>query len=99
MRVAVKSLICCVVLLSSCAYPVSGVVQGGENSALSFASLPPQAVVSVNGQVVGSALDYAGKVLTVAPGTHHVVVTVGGTVMVDRNIYVGRQSTVSVAAQ
>lgn len=100
MRGTSRFLICSAALvLSACAYPVSEVVQGGAESALSLSALPPQAVVSVDGRVVGTASDYSGKVLAVVPGTHHVVVTIGGTVTVDRNVYVGRQSTVSIVAQ
>lgn len=84
------------VMTAACVYPSSTVVQGGTESALSFGTLPATAVISIDGQVVGTAADFSGKVLSVSPGTHRIVVTQGGATLVSRDYYVGRQSTVSV---
>jgi hypothetical protein len=83
--------------LVGCVYPTSKTEQGGVSSSLSFAGLPPSATISVDGAAIGTAADYAAKVLAVSPGTHRVTVQNGGQVLVDRDVYVGRDSTVKVA--
>jgi hypothetical protein len=96
----VRVLTACVALAVSaggCVYPTSSTQQGGVNSSLSFAGLPGSASISVDGAPVGTAADYAAKVLAVAPGTHRVIVKNGGQTLVDRDVYVGRDSTVKVA--
>lgn len=99
MRTLRVGLACAALLLSvgGCAYPTSKTEQGGVSSSLSFAGLPPSASISVDGAAIGMAGDYASKVLAVSPGTHRVVVQNGGQVLVDRDVYVGRDSTVKVS--
>lgn len=83
--------------LAGCVYPTSATVQGGVASSLSFAALPADALVLVDGVSVGRAGDYSGaKVLAVEPGTHKVTVQHDGRVVVDREFFVGRDSTVKV---
>lgn len=91
-----------VVALSStaCVYPTSTNVQGGVASSLSFSEMPADAMVIVDGAALGKAGDYSGgKVLAVSPGVHKVVVQHRGQNIIDRDFYVGRESTVKVVAQ
>jgi len=83
--------------VGGCVYPTSKTEQGGVSSALSFAGLPPTASIAIDGTVVGIAGDYADKVLAVSPGTHRVRVQNSGLTLVDRDVYVGRDSTVEVS--
>ncbi len=86
--------------VSACVYPTSTTTQGGFSSAISFSDIPPNATVLVDGAEVGRASDYSGdKVLAVAPGTLKVTVKGGGSTIVEREYYVGRDSTVKVQAQ
>jgi hypothetical protein len=82
---------------SACVYPTSKTEQGGVSSSLSFAGLPASASIVVDGSAAGMAGDYKSKVLAVPPGTHRVTVKNGGQTLVDRDVYVGRDSTVKVA--
>ncbi len=82
---------------SACVYPATKTEQGGVNSSLSFAGLPASASIIVDGAAAGVAGDYMSKVLAVSPGTHRVTVKNGGQTLVDRDVYVGRDSTVKVA--
>lgn len=87
-------------MASGCVYPTSTTVQGGVASSLSFSELPADAVIMVDGATVGMAGDYSGnKVLAVTPGTHKVTVQHQGRSIIDRDFYVGRESTVKVVAQ
>jgi hypothetical protein len=101
MRRMIRSIIALGALaMSACVYPTSTTTQGGFSSALSFSDLPPNATVLVDGAEVGRASDYSGgKVLAVSPGTHKVTARVSGSTIVDREYYVGRDSTVKVQAQ
>lgn len=97
---SVRILAVCVALASAaggCVYPATKTEQGGVSSSLSFAGLPEAASITVDGAPVGSAGDYALKILAVSPGTHRVTVKSGGQTLVDRDVYVGRDSTVKVA--
>ncbi|MBI1361412.1 MAG: hypothetical protein GC155_14135 [Alphaproteobacteria bacterium] len=86
-------------MLSACTYPTSTVTQGGTSSSLNFGSLPKDAVISVDGTTAGKAGDFAGKrVLAVTPGTHRVRVESAAGTLVDRDYYVGRDSSVKVEA-
>lgn len=87
-------------LLSACAYPITTVSQGGASSSLNFMSLPADATIVVDGATAGKAGDFSGRrVLAVTPGTHRVRVEASGAVIVDRDYYVGRDSSVKVEAQ
>jgi hypothetical protein len=91
--------VCSLLALSvgGCAYPTSKTEQGVVSSSLSFAGLPPSASISINGSAIGTVADYTASLLAVSPGTHRVKVQSGGRVLVDRDFYVGRDSTVKVA--
>jgi hypothetical protein len=86
-------------ILAACAYPSSSTVQGGTSSALYFESFPADAVVTVDGQTVGTVgqFDGADQTLAVAPGTHVVQVTQGGTVLHDGKVFVGRDSALKIS--
>jgi len=103
MQPMIRSIIVIAALaVSACAsFPTTSTTsQGGFSSAMSFSELPPNATIVLDGAEVGSASDYSGaKVLAVSPGTHKVTVRVGGSTLVDREYYVGRDSTVKVQAQ
>lgn len=86
-------------LLTACAYPRSAVVQGGSAAGFTFATLPPASTVSIDGRPLGSAAEYATNIVAVTPGTHRVLVTLGGSVLLDRDYYVGREGTVAVSVQ
>jgi hypothetical protein len=82
---------------AGCVYPTTTTEQGGVSSALSFAGLPATAEVVVDGATVGTVANFESKVLAVTPGSHRVIVQDGGQTIVDREFYVGRESTVKVA--
>ncbi len=84
-------------LLAGCAYPNSHIDQGAESGLLSFPGTPESAHVILDGQDAGLASTYGGEhALSVKPGTHRVVVTVGGSPLIDKKYYVGAGATVVV---
>jgi hypothetical protein len=88
-----------VLILGACAYPTSTVVQGGTSSAIYFESFPPTASVTVDGQYVGTVSDFDGvdQTLAVAAGTHVVRITDGPAVLLDKKVYVGRDSALKIS--
>jgi hypothetical protein len=86
--------------ISSCAtsYPERRVVQGGDEAALAFSDAPEGAMVLLNGQVVGEAILFDGVagVLDVPPGRHLVSVILGNTTLYEEQVYVGRNSTLTI---
>lgn len=78
--------------------PVSSVDQGGQASAIVFVGFPTDAEAKIDGVSVGNVSEFDGKSqsLGVTPGAHLVTVTTGGNVILERKIYVGRNSTLTV---
>jgi hypothetical protein len=86
-------------LVAGCAYPVSTVQQGAEQSALFVPNAPAGAVVEVDGMSLGAAIAADGKkpaILPVTAGKHRVVVRGVGGPLFDKDIYVGAGSKVAV---
>ncbi len=81
--------------ISSCAYPVSETIQGSQNSAIYFEAFPPTATVMVNGVVVGVVSDFDGveQSLAVPEGTSAIVISDGQRTLLDKKVFVGRNST------
>ena len=86
-------------MATACAYPVASSTQGGASSAIYFDAFPPEAAVMVDGQPAGLVSDFdgVGGTLAVAPGTHTVVVTLNGSVVHDKKVYVGRDSALKIS--
>lgn len=84
-------------VLAACAYPNSRVDQGAESGLLTFPGAPADARVSLDGQDAGLATAYGGDhALSVAPGTHRVVVTTGSGTLLDKKFYVDAGAKVVV---
>lgn len=86
-------------VVAACAYPTSTVVQGGTSSAIYFEAFPEDAVVTVDGQSVGTVGDFdgLGQTLAVVPGTHLVQVIHFGNVLHDKKVFVGRDSALKIS--
>ncbi|MAN73641.1 hypothetical protein [Henriciella sp.] len=87
--------------VSSCAYPTETVTQGGSEASISFQGFPEGAQVVVDGQPAGNVGQYDGRAqkLAVPTGTHRVEVIQAGRVMLDRKVYVGRNSTLTISPE
>lgn len=88
--------------LAACAsYPERDVVQGGEQGALAFTDAPPGAIVFVDNIAAGEAARFDGRnlVLEIAPGRHLVRVQNAGTVLLEREVFVGRGAVVTLDVQ
>ena len=87
--------------LAGCAYPTETVTQGGQTSAIIFSGFPENANILINGRTVGETGDYDGtdQSLAVPTGTHNVVVTQGGRTLLEKRVYVGRNSTTTISPQ
>lgn len=86
-------------LLAGCAYPVSTIQQGAEQSALFVPNAPVGAMVEVDGRILGPAIAADGKkaaILPVSAGKHRVVVKGANGSLFDKEIYVGAGSKVAV---
>ena len=83
--------------LAGCTYPSSQTEQGTASGQLYFPGAPVGAHVFVDGQDVGIASSFDGnQVLSVAPGTHRVVVSLGGSALIDKKYYVDAGAKVAV---
>ena len=87
--------------VSGCAYPTETVTQGGSEASISFEGFPSGAQIVVDGQAAGSVDQYDGRAqkLAVPTGTHKVEVMQSGRVLLDRKIYVGRNSTLTISPE
>lgn len=98
-RLTLAAVACVMAVVSACAsYPERRVTQGGSEAALAFEDAPAGAAVYLNNIYVGTtdAFDGVNGVLDVPPGRHRVRVELGGNVLVDREVFVGRNSTLTV---
>jgi hypothetical protein len=85
------------VLLAGCTYPASQTEQGTAAGQIYFPGAPPDARILVDGREVGLAGSFDGRqTLSVAPGTHRVVVNAGGNTLIDKKYYVDSGSKVAV---
>jgi hypothetical protein len=85
-------------LLSGCAYPMSSVMQGADGGSLFFPRAVAGVRVFVDGTDMGEATTYDGQlnVLGVAVGPHRVALRQGGTILYDRQVYVGAASRLAI---
>jgi hypothetical protein len=84
-------------LLAGCTYPHSQTEQGTSAGQLYFPGAPAGAHVMVDGQDVGMASFFDGQqTLSVAPGTHRVVVSSGPSIFIDKKYYVDSGAKVAV---
>jgi hypothetical protein len=84
-------------LLAGCAYPTSQTEQGTGPGLLYFPDLPPGAHVMIDGSDAGLASAYDNRrPLSVSPGTHRVVVSNGGSPLIDKKYYVNAGTKVAV---
>ena len=79
------------ILISACAYPTSGVVQGGPETALYFSHSPANAHVFIDGVDAGLVEVFDGKeaVLVVTPGRHIVELRIGTSQIFQKEVYLG----------
>jgi len=83
--------------LAGCTSPHSQTEQGTAAGQLYFPGAPAGAHVMVDGQDVGMASSFDGRqTLSVAPGTHRVVVGSGASVFIDKKYYVDAGAKVAV---
>ena len=85
--------------IAGCAsYPERNVQQGGSESALAFEDAPEGAAVYLDNIYVGTAemFDGVGGVLDVPPGRHLVRVEYANSILVEREVFVGRNSTLTI---
>ena len=88
--------------LSGCApFPTSVSIQDATTASLYFPATSKQARVFIDGADAGDAATFDGKhsVLTVEPGTHHIVIRLGTQVTLDQMLFVGAGSRVAVKGQ
>ena len=84
-------------LLAGCAYPTSQTEQGSGPGQLYFPNAPAGAHVFLDGADAGPAGSYDGRrTLSVAPGTHRVVLSSAGATIVDKKYYVDAGAKVAV---
>ena len=85
-------------MLSACALPQTDTFQGGDHGRLIFPDAPAGAELVLDGQAVGPASSYAnaGHSLSVSGGAHSVRVSVAGTVLVNRRVYVDNGALVRI---
>jgi len=86
--------------LASCSYPQAQVSTVDTRPHLSIAGAPAGAQLVIDNVSLGAAADYApgSREIALDHGTHHVVITNGGTVLYDNSIYLGNgaDSTITV---
>jgi len=86
--------------LAACTYPQAQVSTVDTRPHLSIAGAPAGAQLVIDNVNLGAAADYApgGQEITLGNGTHHVVITNGGTVLYDNKVYLGdgADSTITV---
>lgn len=92
--------------VSACKYQYSspsGIIEQGGTmlTSIYFEGAPVGARLMLDGADAGevAAFDGSAAILAVAPGTHHIVVTMGGGIIYDQQVYVGSGSRVSVGIQ
>lgn len=88
--------------VSACTYPSRTIEQGGNmQGGIYFEGAPVGARVMLDGADAGdvAAFDGSAAILSVSPGTHHVVITMGASTIYDHQVYVGSGSRVSIAIQ
>lgn len=87
------------ITVSGCSYPESQTIQGGSDSGLFISpSVPAAASVYVDNVLVGTAgeFDGANNILDVSTGSHKVAVRDGSSVLIEKTVYVGRNSILEV---
>lgn len=77
--------------LADCSYPQSVATTVDTRPHLSIANAPPEAQLTVDNVQLGDAAQYAPdkKQIKLEHGTHHIVITVSGTVLFDNVVYLG----------
>jgi hypothetical protein len=97
-----KSLIALIAVagLAACSYPQAQVGTVDTRPHLSIAGAPAGAQLVIDNVALGAAANYAPGIreITLDHGTHHVVITNGGTVLYNNSIYLGAgaDSTITV---
>ena len=86
-----KCALALLLLVAACAYPVPSTRAVDAKPHLGIDNAPAGAVLAVDGVGMGEARQFAPaqRLLAVEAGTHHVVVTLSGRVLLDQNIYFG----------
>jgi len=86
--------------LAACSYPQAQVSTVNTRPHLSIAGAPAGAQLVIDNVNMGAAANYAPGAQEIAldHGTHHVVITNGGTVLYNNSIYLGAgaDSTITV---
>ena len=87
-------------LLTSCAYPMSTIEQGGNGASLYFPNAAAGIRVFLDGADMGDATTYDGRksVLGVIPGPHRVALRQGVATIYDRQVYIGADARMAIEA-
>lgn len=89
--------------LIACSTPVTQVKSLDLRPTLSITNAPNGSVLQINGVTVGDAGRIASgkQAIALNPGTHHVVVTLNGQMLINEKIYLGEglNKTLSAGAQ
>lgn len=85
------------VFLIGCAYPATHDEQGAAQAGFYFPGAQPNERVSIDGRDAGMTSSYTGKqILSVTPGTHRVVVTTQGGIVIDKKYYMGAGARIAI---
>jgi hypothetical protein len=78
--------------------PQTETFQGGDHGGLVFPDAPAGAEVQLDGRAIGPASNYvkANHSLSVSGGAHSVRVSLAGTVLIDRRVYVDNGALVRI---
>lgn len=80
--------------LVGCSLPSTTVRSVDSRPSISIAGAPADALLLVDGVLVGKAASYDGEpnLLLVEPGTHRIVIQQGGAVLYDQRLFVDSET-------
>lgn len=83
-----------VTALAGCSLPSTTVRSVDSRPSISIAGAPADALLLVDGVLVGKAARYDGEpnLLLVEPGTHRIVIQQGGAVLYDQHLFVDSET-------
>lgn len=83
-------LICMLLSLGACAYPVERTRVVDEHPAILVRGAPPGAVLTVDGLLAGPVTDQSGapQAIRIEPGAHDLAVSANGAVLLRQRVFV-----------
>ena len=93
------SFLLALLIVTGCSYPHEQVSTLDTRPHLSIANAPGAALLTVDGVPLGNASNYAPnkRQLVLEHGTHHVVVSIAGTVLYNNSVYLGDGTNRTIA--